>query len=69
MGKDLINELLKRHRLRNDAALSRKLGCTRGEVSKLRSGKTEWSKSFFTRVEGRLHMPFEEIFGLMEKTN
>jgi hypothetical protein len=66
MGRDLLDTLLVRHRLRNDAELARKLGCGKGTISKVRAGKIEWPKALFIRIMRVLGTQFIEIDHLIK---
>lgn len=65
MGEHLLDELKRRHRCRNDAALARKLGCAKGTISKVRAGKIKEPRSLMARIMETFNTPLLEIDHLL----
>lgn len=64
-GAALLDSLLVRTRLKNDARLARALGVSPPVISKIRSGKLRVSDGFILRVHETFDLPVREIRAIL----
>ena len=60
----LLDVLLERHGLKNDAALARVLDLAPPVISKVRHGRQPLTPTFILNIHETLHVPVEEIRSL-----